>query len=231
LSRFSEADSLKYARRPKPINISKVKDCITNVLKEQLKLDEKGCPTLDEETSTDMMKLMVDMFRELDENTLRYLTLAITLVATLHVTVDMRLFLDSGKLGSITNPRIICHGKKWVHADHIPGISCNVPEYQPEDIENEVDGEEEVVAENEGVAEKEVVGETEGVAEKEGVGETEVVAEKEVVEEDSGPLPKKRKAVPRSSLRTRADAALAELSDSEGEEDGKGNQEFMDAES
>ncbi|CAG7815155.1 unnamed protein product [Allacma fusca] len=118
LSRASEFDSLKFSKQPKPIDMHALKVVIRKILKEKLLVDDEGRPTSDEDRKFDLMALVTEMLRRVDNRMAKHMSMAIIVVGLMHVVAENKFFMVS-EPGS-ENPNIVCRGKTWKHKDHIP---------------------------------------------------------------------------------------------------------------
>jgi len=76
---------------------------------------------LPEQTQTDYLSLIRELYQRADERTKTHLTISLLYVALLHVVVEWKLFMDSSNSSpSLENMNIICRGSAWVHKEHIP---------------------------------------------------------------------------------------------------------------
>jgi hypothetical protein len=120
LSRASEFDSIKFSKQPKPIDMHALKVVIRKILKEKLQTDEDGKPTKDEETKYDLMSLVTEMFKAVDSRMAKHMSMAIIVVGLMHVVADNKYFMIPDACAGISNPYVVCRGRKWKHKDHIP---------------------------------------------------------------------------------------------------------------
>jgi len=112
-------DSLKYNKKPKPIDMHGLKRTLFKYLQEILQFERGGAARLEKETSTDLWNLVKHAFRTLDRKTLEHMSLSILIVGLLHVVVDNKLFFVKN-LSEPLNPSIVCRGSLWNHLENVP---------------------------------------------------------------------------------------------------------------
>ncbi|CAL8073091.1 unnamed protein product [Orchesella dallaii] len=93
LSLVSGIDSIKFSRKPKPIDMSGLKKAILKSLTRDLGLDENGQPLEETETRISMEQLMIHVLKIIDDKTETLLSISIFIVALMHVVAEKRLFV------------------------------------------------------------------------------------------------------------------------------------------
>jgi len=119
LSAVSGVDSIRFSRKPKPIDMNTLKKATLKILSEKLHLDDTGKPLNEEQTSIDLAKLMYHVLQQVGTRTEKLMSVPIFVVALMHVVADKKLFVIYDETDPDC-PVVVCRGKNWIHADNIP---------------------------------------------------------------------------------------------------------------
>jgi len=120
MSAVTGIDSIRFSRKPKPIDMSALKKATLKVLCDKLHLDENGTPLKEEETTINLAQLMYHVLLQIGSRTEKLMSVPIFVVALMHVVADRKLFVVYDEVSDPECPMVVCRGKNWVHADHIP---------------------------------------------------------------------------------------------------------------
>jgi len=113
-------DSIRFSRKPKPIDMNALKKAILKILVDKLHLHEPGTPLKDEETTINLAQLMYHVLQQIGQRTEKLMSVPIFVVALMHVVADKKLFVIYDEVNDPECPMVVCRGKSWNHADHIP---------------------------------------------------------------------------------------------------------------
>ncbi|ODN05114.1 Condensin complex subunit 2 [Orchesella cincta] len=119
LSLVSGIDSIRFSKKPKPIDMSLLKKAVLKCLIKELGLDNDGEPIQEVETRISLTELMFQVLRMIDDKTEKLLSVSIFVVALMHVVAENRLFVFYDDI-DLECPQVICRGKNFNHAQFIP---------------------------------------------------------------------------------------------------------------